>query len=521
MIRSILKSLLKPDAYPEEVTGVELIQTHVSYIFLTDRHAYKIKKPVDFGFLNFSTIDRRRFYCNEEVRLNRRLSPDIYEGVVELRETPHGAAFHGSGAIIDYAVKMKRLPAERMLDKLVAAGGVTPATMREVSRTIAEFHLKAPTSATIADHGRLDRIMYNWQENFDQAAPFDDTTLPAPDREFVRSWVTQFAADHDNIFQQRVADGFVRECDGDIHLENICLDNGVIHIFDCIEFNDRFRCCDTAADIAFLLMDLDYHGRPDLSNDVIDEYISVSGDSGAVELIDFYKIYRAFVRGKVESFRLKDNGINPDEQVLAKDRAIKYFRLVRGYIERRQLKQTLFITCGLMGTGKSTLTAELAFELGVASYNSDVIRKQMAGMPLQRQTREGFNEGIYDQQMHGATYAELLRSAEQQLKSGSSVIIDACFAHRSQRSPFAALAQRYAVPFVILHTTCSEGENKRRLLDRESAGTSISDGRLELLTLQMEGFEPPDESEGTVITLTGTISPTIQANHVYSRLAPC
>lgn len=521
MIRSILKSLLKPDAYPDAATGVELIQTHVSYIFLTDQHAYKIKKPVDFGFLNFSTIDRRRFYCNEEVRLNRRLCPDIYEGVVELRETPHGAAFFGNGTILDYAVKMKRLPAERMLDKLVAAGNITAAKMREVSRIIAEFHLSAPTSAPIAEYGRLERIMYNWQENFEQTIPFEDSTLPAHDRELIRSWVTSFAAEHENLFQQRVDEGFIRECDGDIHLENICLDNGNIRIFDCIEFNDRFRCCDTAADIAFLLMDLDFHGRPDLTNDVIDEYVAVSGDAGAVALIDFYKIYRAFVRGKVESFRLNDSGINQDEQMLAKHRAIRYFRLVRGYIERSRLKPTLFITCGLMGTGKSTLTAQLAFELGIASCNSDVIRKQLAGLPVDQPASHAFNEGLYNRQAHEATYAELLRRADQHLTQGSSVIIDACFAHRDQRSAFSALAGRHAVPFIILHITCTEAENKRRLLDRAAAGPAVSDGRLELLADQSAGFEPPDESEGTVILLHGSASPGALANEIYKRLSPC
>lgn len=521
MIRSVVKSLLKPDAYPDAVTGVELIQTHVSYIFLTDRHAYKIKKPVDFGFLNFSTIDRRRFYCNEEVRLNRRLCPDIYEGVVELRETPQGAAFYGNGAILDYAVKMKRLPAERMLDKLVATGNITAVEMRKVSRIIAEFHLSAPTSAPIADHGRLDRIMYNWQENFDQTIPFEDTTLPANDRELIRSWVIAFAAEHEDLFQQRVDNGFIRECDGDIHLENICLDNGEICIFDCIEFNDRFRCCDTAADIAFLLMDLDYHGRHDLSDDVIDEYVSISGDAGALALVDIYKIYRAFVRGKVESFRLNDSGINLDEQMLAKQRAIRYFRLVRGYIERSQLKPTLFITCGLMGTGKSTLTAQLAFELGVASCNSDVIRKQLAGLPVKQPARDAFNEGLYSPQAHEATYAELLQRADQQLTKGSSVIIDACFAHREQRSAFSALARRHAVPFIILHIACSDTENKRRLLDRVAAGSSVSDGRLELLADQSAGFEAPDESEGTVIILHGTAPPEALANEIYKRLTPC
>jgi len=521
MIRSILKSLLKPDAYPEEVTGVELIQTHVSYIFLTDQHAYKIKKPVDFGFLNFSTIDRRRFYCNEEVRLNRRLCPDIYDGVVELREAPHGAAFHGSGAILDYAVKMRRLPSDRMLDNLVESGDVTAETMREVSRTIAEFHRTAMTSETIAEHGRLERIMYNWQENFDQTVSFEETTLPAHDRETIRTWVSAFAAEHESLFQQRVDEGFIRECDGDIHLENICLDNGAIHIFDCIEFNDRFRCSDTAADIAFLLMDLDYHGRHDLSDDVIDEYVSVSGDSGAVALIDFYKIYRAFVRGKVESFRLNDSGLSQDEQTLARKKAIRYFRLVRGYIERRSLKSTLFITCGLMGSGKSTLTAQLAFELGVPTYNSDATRKQLAGLPLEIQVRDNFNEGLYDLQSHDATYAELLRTAEQCLTEGRSVLIDAGFTRKEQRDAFSELAGRHAVPFIILHVACSDAENKRRLLDREASGMSVSDGRLELLASQSVVFEPPDMSEGTIITLRGTDDPAIQMNEIYTRLLPC
>lgn len=521
MVRSILKSLMKPDAYSEAVTCVKLIQTHVSYILLTDQHAYKIKKPVDFGFLNFSTIDRRRFYCNEEVRLNRRLCPDIYEGVIELRETSNGAAFHGSGAIIDYAVKMKRLPAERMLNVLVESGDINAATMRDVSRVVAEFHRTAPTSAAVAEYGRPDRIMYNWQENFEQMVPFEDTILPAREREFIRSWVTTFAAEHENSFQQRVDDGFIRECDGDIHLENICLDNGAIHIFDCIEFNERFRCCDTAADIAFLLMDLDFHGRHDLSNDVIDEYVSVTGDIGAADLIDFYKIYRAFVRGKVESLRWNDSGIKEDEQATAKSRAIRYFRLVRGYIERRSLKQALYITCGLMGTGKSTLTAQLAFELGVASYSSDLIRKQMAGVAADQYIGAAFNEGLYNRQTHKATYAELLNKGKQQLVTGKSVIIDACFTHRDQRSIFALLARDLNVQFIILHVVCSDATNKQRLLEREAGGSSVSDGRLELLADQTAGFEPPEEAEGIVIKLSGTDSPTTMINEIYKRLETC
>jgi aminoglycoside phosphotransferase family enzyme/predicted kinase len=519
MIRNTLKSLMKVDAYPETVTGVELIQTHVSYIFLTDRHAYKIKKPVDFGFLNFSTIDRRRFYCNEEVRLNRRLCPEIYEGVVELRETPSGAAFHGTGPVIDYAVKMKRLPAERMLDKLVDAGAVTVTDMREISRTIAGFHRLAPTSPAIAEYGRLERIMYNWQENFDQMVPFENRTLPAFDRDLIRSWVTTFAAEHGLAFQQRVDNGFIRECDGDIHLENICLDNGAVHIFDCIEFNDRFRCCDTAADVAFLLMDLDFHGRHDLSDDVIDEYISCSGDRDLVTLIDFYRVYRAFVRGKVESFRLNDSAIQPEDQARARLRAIRYFRLARGYIERRRLKPALYITCGLMGSGKSSLADQLAFELGIASINSDATRKRLSGLQPDEPVRDAFGEGLYNSQSTEATYAELLHNAETQLSKGSAVIIDAGFMQKSRRALFAQLAQRLDVPFIILYVVCSESEGRRRLQEREAAGKSVSDGRPELLALQSKDFEVPEESEGTLITVSASGTPATLLDDIYKRLA--
>src|SRR4051812_19735581 len=214
MIKSILKSLLKPEAYPEPTAGVELIQTHVSWIFLTDMHAYKVKKPVDFGFLNFSTIDRRRFYCNEELRLNRRLCPDVYESVIEVRISEGGAAFFGSGPVLDYAVKMRRLPTECMLDRLIAEGRVDAADLRDVARVIADFHKSAPTSPEIAGYGTFERIMYNWQENFDQMAPFRDKTLPDPEREFIRSWICNFGSSQRTLFDQRVQQGFIRECDG-------------------------------------------------------------------------------------------------------------------------------------------------------------------------------------------------------------------------------------------------------------------------------------------------------------------
>lgn len=518
MLRNLLKSLTKPEAYQETVTNVELVQTHVSWIFLTDSHAYKIKKPVDFGFLNFSTIDRRRFYCNEEVRLNRRLCPDVYEGVVEVREAPGGAAFHGTGQVIDYAVRMKRLPEERMLERLVERGEVTPAAIRDVARVIADFHRTAVTSHSIAEYGRLERIMFNWEENLSQCVPFAGMTLPAKEREAIRQWVSSFAENHGDLFEKRVNQGFIRECDGDIHLENICLTDTGVCIFDCIEFNERFRCCDTAADVAFLLMDLDYHCRRDLAEAALNEYLAVSGDAGLMELIDFYKIYRAFVRGKVESFRLNDDGIGQEERELAGIRAARYFRLARGYIERRRLKKTLFITCGLIGSGKSTLAAQLAFELGIASFSSDIVRKRLAGIPPETRVRVPHGSGIYSPASGEATYAELLRLAKAELETGRSVIIDAAFIRGDQRRPFTSLARKAAADCVILHVGCPEAEQRDRLARRESDESSVSDGRLELLEYQKADLEPPDESEGVVITVTTTGLPDTLTSPIYGRL---
>ena len=519
MMRPTLKSLLKADAYPEHTSAVTLLQTHVSWIFLTDQHAYKIKKPVDFGFLNFSTIDRRRFYCNEEVRLNRRLCPDIYDGVVELRDTPAGPAFHGDGHILDYAVKMKRLPEERMLDRLLENGEVSDIDLRKVALVIADFHRNALTSPAISEFGRLDGLTFNWQENFDQMLPYEKSTLSAEDLGVIKDWVFSFISNNGELFEQRIVDGFVRECDGDIHLENICMTDQGICIFDCIEFNERFRCCDTAADIAFLLMDLDFHGRHDLAEAVISSYCEASGDRGLTSLIGFYKVYRAFVRGKVESFRFGDLEIDQHEREWAQGRAIRYFRLARGYIERSRLNTTLFVTCGLMGCGKSTLACQLAFELGIERFNSDTVRKQLAGIQPDAPVPDDYASGLYDLQHSTSTYTELLRLAESELAAGRSVIIDASFMRFEDRSRFAALAARYSSAFAILHIVCSDSENRRRLVERSTSGRSVSDGRQELFDRQCLDFEAPAAEEALIIPINSSGSPSTLTNVIYGKLA--
>jgi uncharacterized protein len=514
----ILECLQDPSAYPVQTRTVELIQTHVSWLFLTDTHVFKLKKPVNFGFLDFSTLDLRRFYCLEELRLNRRLCPDIYEQVIALRETDAGAAFSGDGKVIEYAVMMKRLPADRMLDRLVDSGNISAEEIRTVALKISRFHSNAPTSPRIAEFGSLEQIESNWRENFEQAEPFRTSTLPPAVSTVIRSYFTTFTDSHRALFAERIQNGCIRECDGDIHLGNICLLNGIAYIFDCIEFNERFRCSDTAADIAFLLMDLEYHHRPDLADAALTAYVTASGDTDCEKLIPFYKVYRAFVRGKVESLLLHDDGIGPEARGAAEKRAVGYFRLAQGYCLRSDLPPTLFITCGTMGSGKSTLARQIAFELGLKTFNSDTERKRLAGLHPESAAQVSFGEGLYSSEMSQRTYSQLERLAAGELATGRSVLIDAGFGTAAGRAASARLAATHGAKFVVLYIQCDPGEQERRLRERSLRGDSISDGRIELLDHQKSVFEPPDDSVGTVIPFSTSDASQHALNSVYERL---
>lgn len=503
MEQRFLRSLLKPAAYPESTSAVELVQTHISYIFLTDGYAYKVKKPVDFGFLNFSTLDRRRFYCDEEVRLNRRLCPSLYLGVVELRETASGgAAFSGEGRIVDYAVKMRRLPADRMLDRLLAAGKVGNNEVRTLARAVADFHLHAERNDEIASFGSPEAIRGNWEENFSQTRIFCGTTISGRDFLSIEQWVERFMKEHAPLFAERVAGGFIRDGDGDLHLENISLgEDGSICIFDCIEFNARFRYGDTAADIAFLLMDFDASGRPDLAALLLDEYIRATGDGEIGRIVDFYKVYRAYVRGKVESLLFADRQIPEPERIAARERAARYFRLARGYIFRRGLPPALILTCGPSGSGKSFAAREIALELGLEIISSDVVRKELVGLSTRTRRGEGYGEGIYAPAATARTYAELLKRAEERLAAGTGVVVDATFRHAGDRLPFRTLASRHDARFVIVHATCAEDLVRRRLAARGADPAEPSDGRWEIYQRQRRDFEPPAAGEGELVTI--------------------
>lgn len=497
-----IESLLQPGAYPDVTSTVVLKQTHVSYLLMTDKYVYKVKKPVDLGFLDFTTIDRRRFYCNEEVRLNRRLSPEIYLGVVEIRKGAEGFTFVGEGPIADYAVKMVRMPEERMLHRLLAAGTVTGEDIKALAGKVAQFHLSADCGPELAQYGSIESISGIWEENFSHAACFVGETIAASDLDFMRGWVASFLREHSGLFQHRAAEGFIRNCDGDLHLENICLGEN-IWIFDCIEFNDRFRYIDTAADIAFLVMDLEFHCRPDLAAAFLDEYCSLTGDRGCLPLVDFYKVYRAFVRGKVASIKLRDPVVAGPEREDARRRGVEYFRMCRGYLLRKLLEPTMILVGGVMGSGKSTVSRLLARELGVQVFSSDRVRKELFRVDAAASGSDAYGAGLYTPEADRATYDELLERALILLRRGESAVIDATFCRVGDRKRFREAAEAVGVRYLLAMTSCPDGEIRRRLSARELVPGGESDGRLAVYEPHLAAFEYPRNGETFIETNTG------------------
>lgn len=497
-----IEQLLSSSAYPEPTSGVFMQQTHISLLFFTDEHVYKVKKPVNLGFLDFSTLEKRRFYCQEELRLNRRLAPDIYLDVVKLCEDGTGCLrVNGPGMVVEYAVKMLRMPEERIMARLLEKNAVTPVQIEQLATLVARFHREADTGERIAAFGSLETIRQNWEENLRQTEAFVGRTITEKDHRLIAGWVNRTLETGRELFEARVRDGFIRDCDGDLHTENICLDSS-IHIFDCIEFNERFRFSDTAADVAFLAMDLENHGRRDLAELFVENYQQHSGDDGLRAVLPLYLANRAFIRGKVESIRLDDPLFSDDEKLAATARARRFFRLARGYALRQSLPRTLFITCGPSGCGKSALAIELAFQLGIEHVSSDVERKRLAGIPL---TERGAD--IYGKEWNRATYSRLAECAASALHRGRSVVVDATFLKKADREQLCSLARAASSHCVILHPDCPDDLVRQRIETRSSDGKNASDGTIAVYLRQKAAFELPTSEEGMTLLIDATNTP--------------
>lgn len=329
-----LKSLLlRPDIYPDRPKEVKSTETHISILFFTGQYVYKLKKPVNFGFLDFTTLEKRKYFCDQEVRLNRRLSSNLYLGVVEITEDHRKISFNGRGEVIEYAVLMRQIPQGYLMDQLLQKGQVTKEMIRKIAERLALFYSTAETNEYIKSFAKPNRLKEDTDENFLQTKKYIDQTIPKKRFEEILGRTNRFYEDRGRLFERRIIEDRIRDCHGDLRLEHIFWGKEIL-IFDCIEFNERFRYTDVAADLAFLAMDLDYHEREDLSLILIQTYMEKSEDFDLPEILDFYKCYRAYVRGKVESFRLDDLYLSEKEKEGTLKRAHRYFDLAYRYSQQ-------------------------------------------------------------------------------------------------------------------------------------------------------------------------------------------
>ena len=326
----LIQALLKPEAYRDPPRTIELVQTQISYVFLADDLVYKIKKPVDFGFLNFTTLEKRRYYCQKEIELNRRLCPDAYLGVVTVTEDNRSFCIGGQGDVAEYAVNMLLLPRELMMDVLLPANKVTPYMLKSVAKILVEFHRNAATGGEINTIGGINAVIKNTSENFEQTENHVGAIIPRETFQHIKDFTEGFIKDNTSLFQRRADEGRIRDCHGDLHAAHICFGEKIC-IYDCIEFIDRLRYTDVAAEVAFLAMDLDRYGRQDLSGLFVDSYVDRSGDNDIFRLLNFYKCYRACVRAKIGCQQYEDPYIPADEKetILANTRG--YFKLAESY----------------------------------------------------------------------------------------------------------------------------------------------------------------------------------------------
>ena len=402
---------------------MELVQTQMSFVFLAGDYAYKVKKPVNLGYLDYTSLAKRRFYCEQEVRLNSRLCPEFYLGVIPITRSGSVISLDSQGEAIEYAVKMLRLPQDRLMNFLLERDRVSAAMVQQLSHKLADFHARAETNSYISSFGKIEAVRLNAGENFAQAEKYIGIAVTPVQYQRIKDYTLGILKEKAGLFEQRVSDGRIRDGHGDLYAQHICFCDGIC-IFDCIEFNDRFRYGDVAAEVAFMAMDLDHYGRADLSRHFVDAYVTRGGDTQIGELLKFYKCYRAYVRGKVECFNFDDPYISAREKDQALEAARSYFDLAGSYARSRPL---LFITVGLVGSGKTTLARALAGRLGLTVISSDILRKRLASVPLTEHRFEEMESGIYSPDFSRQTYGALFEEAEKILQRGDPVILDASF----------------------------------------------------------------------------------------------
>lgn len=515
----LLAFLQDPASYPHRPRSVRLIQTHASFVVLAFPYVYKVKKAVNFGFLDFSTLEKRRFFCEQEVKLNRRLCPQVYLGVVPIFLKRGHLTFDEGDEVVEFAVKMRELSEGDRLHRRLERGDVSREDMERVALTLKDFYERQSPTVEVESWGRVERLRISTDENFRQTEAFIGWSLSRPAFEAIRFYTDEFYARNAALFESRVREGWIRDCHGDLHAEHIHISPSSLHIYDCVEFNDRLRYVDVASDAAFLAMDLDFHGRADLSRHFVAYLAKALGDYDMLQLMDFYKCYRAYVRGKVESLRSREIEMPQAERAGSRARARRYFRLSLQYAVAGS-EPTAFIIMGRVGSGKSALAQALADELGWEVLSSDRTRKTLAGVPLRGRTDAAARAALYSTTMTEKTYTTLFQNAVRLLKEGRSVLLDATFSRRAHRDRLRKQLKRLGVSYRFIEAQVSDDIARRRLLEREQNPDEVSDARLDDWAALNRFYEPPRELRSDRLLVINTArTPELTLTDALKKLA--
>ena len=489
----LLQALSRADAYSHPTGTIRMVETHCAWVLLTGDFAYKLKKPVDFGFLDYSTLEKRHFYCEEEVRLNRRFAPAIYLGVVSITGQPDRPQIDGSGPVLEYAVRMRQFAGDGLLSDLAERQRLETSHIDQLVDQVADFHQSAQPALPGDPYGEAQRIHHWVSENFQHIRPSLKSLCRIKQLADIQARLEDEHIRIEALLGRRKQDGFIRECHGDLHLGNITLIDGKVTLFDCIEFNPELRWIDVFSDVAFLIMDLDDRQYRNFAFHFLNAYLQRSGDYQGLGVLRYYRVYRAMVRAKVAMLRRQQSDRDSALYAAADAEYSQYMQLAESYLEPG--RPALLITCGLSGSGKSTVARQLCEASGMIQLRSDIERKRLSGLPARGKSRSAVGEGLYSVDQTEKTYRRLRELAELVLQSGYSVIVDATFLQRRYRQDFRRLAENHKLPFTILHCVATETELEQRVAVRALEGRDPSEANLEVLKAQRKSQQPLDADE--------------------------
>ena len=481
-----------PAFYPHRPERVEVRQTHISWVFLAGARVYKVKKPVVMAFLDYSTLEARRFFAEEEVRLNRRLAPTVYEGVVPIRRTASGYGLEGDGEVVDVAVVMRRLPADRMLDRLLASGQAGRSEIVRIAERMVSFH-RGVAAVRDPEIGSPEAIAEIATANLDEVERFRGRTVSDRRLDALRTYGRELVTARADTLDARFLEGRIRDGHGDLRAEHVCMEeSGEISIFDCVEFSARLRGSDVASEMAFLAMELDFLDAPDLAETLLQTYADHAGDPGMAAVERYHRWYRACVRGKVESYTSDGADVPPLEQRIAEERARRFFALASRYAGP-VVPPALVVVAGQIASGKSTLARSLADRTAFALRSSDRTRKGLAGLAPTARATGAAHERLYSAELTERTYEALFAAAERELAAGRGAILDATFAERRWRERALDVAARLRRPCFYVECRADEATTLARLAERAQRDDEPSDATAEIYRERRDSFEPSHE----------------------------